>query len=51
VSSNPATFVQVVPTELILKPGDKVNVRARLFDARRAISFVKKPQLNGHWIS
>ena len=32
VSSNPATFVQVVPTELILKPGDKVNFRARLFD-------------------
>jgi len=34
VSSNPATFVQVVPTELILKPGDKVNFRARLFDAQ-----------------
>jgi outer membrane protein assembly factor BamB len=27
-----ATFVQVVPTELILKPGDKVNFRVRLFD-------------------
>jgi outer membrane protein assembly factor BamB len=26
--------VQVVPTELILKPGDKVSFRARLFDAR-----------------
>ena len=34
VSSNPATYVQVVPTELILKPGDKVNFRARLFDAQ-----------------
>jgi len=26
------THVQVVPTELILKPGDKVNFRVRLFD-------------------
>jgi outer membrane protein assembly factor BamB len=26
--------VQVVPTELIIKPGDKVNFRARLFDAQ-----------------
>lgn len=34
VSSNPATYVQVVPTELILKPGDKVNFRVRLFDAQ-----------------
>jgi outer membrane protein assembly factor BamB len=34
VSSGPATHVQVVPTELILKPGDKVNFRARLFDAQ-----------------
>ena len=34
VSSNPATHVQVVPTELILKPGDKVTFRARLFDAQ-----------------
>jgi outer membrane protein assembly factor BamB len=34
VSSNPATHVQVVPTELILKPGDKVNFRVRLFDAQ-----------------
>jgi len=33
VSSNPVTHVQVVPTELILKAGDKVNFRARLFDA------------------
>jgi len=31
-SSNAATYLQVVPTELILKPGDKVNFRARLFD-------------------
>jgi outer membrane protein assembly factor BamB len=34
VSANAATFVQVVPTELLLKPGDKVNFRARLFDAQ-----------------
>jgi len=34
VSSQPATFVQVVPTELILKPGDKVNFHVRLFDAQ-----------------
>src|SRR5215204_68099 len=34
VSSNPATYVQVVPTELMLKAGDKVNFRARLFDAQ-----------------
>ncbi|HEU4796923.1 MAG TPA: PQQ-binding-like beta-propeller repeat protein, partial [Pyrinomonadaceae bacterium] len=34
VSSQAATFVQVVPTELLLKPGDKVNFRARLFDAQ-----------------
>ena len=34
VSSQQATHVQVVPTELILKPGDKVSFRARLFDAQ-----------------
>ena len=34
VSSQAATWVQVVPTELLLKPGDKVNFRARLFDAQ-----------------
>ena len=34
VSSQPATFVQVTPTELILKPGDKANFRVRLFDAQ-----------------
>lgn len=34
VSSNPVTHVQVVPTELVLKPGDKVSFRARLFDAQ-----------------
>ena len=34
VSSQAATFVQVVPTELMLKPGDKVSFRARLFDAQ-----------------
>src|ERR1044071_5287555 len=33
-SSNPPTWVQVVPTELMLKPGDKVNFRVRLFDAQ-----------------
>jgi len=31
-SSGAASYLQVVPTELILKPGDKVNFRARLFD-------------------
>ncbi|HEV2800530.1 MAG TPA: PQQ-binding-like beta-propeller repeat protein [Pyrinomonadaceae bacterium] len=30
--NRPATHVQVVPTELILKPGDRVNFRVRLFD-------------------
>jgi outer membrane protein assembly factor BamB len=30
--NRPATHVQVVPTELILKPGEKVNFRVRLFD-------------------
>ncbi|HZN07626.1 MAG TPA: PQQ-binding-like beta-propeller repeat protein [Pyrinomonadaceae bacterium] len=34
VSANAVTHVQVVPTELILKPGDKVSFRARLFDAQ-----------------
>ena len=34
VSSQQATWVQVVPTELILKPGDKANFRVRLFDAQ-----------------
>jgi outer membrane protein assembly factor BamB len=34
VSSQAATWVQVVPTELILKPGDNVSFRARLFDAQ-----------------
>ncbi|MFN2517048.1 MAG: PQQ-binding-like beta-propeller repeat protein, partial [Pyrinomonadaceae bacterium] len=28
------SYVQVVPTELILKPGDKVNFRVRLFDGK-----------------
>ena len=32
-STSPATHVQVVPTELILKPGSKVNFRVRLYDA------------------
>ncbi|MCM3905850.1 MAG: PQQ-binding-like beta-propeller repeat protein [Pyrinomonadaceae bacterium] len=30
--TNAVTFVQIVPTELILKPGDKISFRARLFD-------------------
>ncbi|HKO95534.1 MAG TPA: PQQ-binding-like beta-propeller repeat protein [Pyrinomonadaceae bacterium] len=30
--NRPATHVQVSPTELILKPGEKVKFRARLFD-------------------
>jgi outer membrane protein assembly factor BamB len=34
VSSQAATHVQVVPTELIFKPGDKVSFRVRLFDAQ-----------------
>lgn len=34
VSSQAATYVQVTPTELLLKPGDKVNFHARLFDAQ-----------------
>ena len=33
-STNPASHVQIVPTELILKPGSKVNFRVRLFDAQ-----------------
>jgi outer membrane protein assembly factor BamB len=40
VSSQAATWVQVVPTELILKPGDKVNFRVRLFDAQG--NFIKE---------
>ncbi|HXD30499.1 MAG TPA: PQQ-binding-like beta-propeller repeat protein [Pyrinomonadaceae bacterium] len=31
-SNGTPSYVQVVPTELILKPGEKVNFRARLFD-------------------
>jgi outer membrane protein assembly factor BamB len=34
VSSNAVTHVQIVPTELILKAGDRVSFRARLFDAQ-----------------
>ncbi len=33
-STKPVAAIQVVPTELILKPGDKVNFRVRLFDAQ-----------------
>jgi hypothetical protein len=35
-------YVQVVPTELILKPGDKVNFRVRLFDAQG--NFIREEQ-------
>ena len=38
--NRPATHVQVVPTELMLKPGDKVNFRVRLFDEQGTL-FVK----------
>ena len=31
-ATNPVAHVQVVPTELILKPGDSVSFRVRLFD-------------------
>ena len=31
-SSSPAAHVQVVPTELVLKPGESVKFRTRLFD-------------------
>jgi hypothetical protein len=31
---DPATFVQVAPTELVLKPGQRVQLHARLFDAK-----------------
>ncbi|HKG13160.1 MAG TPA: PQQ-binding-like beta-propeller repeat protein [Pyrinomonadaceae bacterium] len=34
VSARKVTHVQVVPTELVLKPGDKATFRARLFDER-----------------
>lgn len=34
IIKGPATFVQVVPTELILKPGDAVSFRVRLFDEK-----------------
>lgn len=33
-SPGAVAHVQVVPTELVLKPGDKVSFRARLFDER-----------------
>jgi outer membrane protein assembly factor BamB len=33
-STDPAAWVQVSPTELILKPGETVQLRARSFDAR-----------------
>jgi outer membrane protein assembly factor BamB len=37
-----AAYVQVVPTELMLKPGDKVNFRVRLFDERG--NFIREEQ-------
>jgi hypothetical protein len=33
-AANPVAHVQVVPTELILRPGDKVKFNVRLFDDR-----------------
>jgi outer membrane protein assembly factor BamB len=33
-SADPPAFVQVVPTELLLKPGQSVAFKARLYDAR-----------------
>ncbi|MCM3869665.1 MAG: PQQ-binding-like beta-propeller repeat protein [Pyrinomonadaceae bacterium] len=33
-AANPVTHVQIVPTELILRPGDKVKFKVRLFDDR-----------------
>src|SRR5882672_3265134 len=33
-AATPPTYVQVTPTELILKPGDKVSFHVRLFDAQ-----------------
>jgi outer membrane protein assembly factor BamB len=33
-SADPPAHVQVVPTELVLKPGDHARFRARLFDAK-----------------
>jgi outer membrane protein assembly factor BamB len=33
-SHAPVTYVQVVPTEIIIKPGDKVQFHARVFDAQ-----------------
>jgi outer membrane protein assembly factor BamB len=32
-STGPATFVQILPTEIIAHPGDKIAFRARLYDA------------------
>ncbi|MGH9940858.1 MAG: PQQ-binding-like beta-propeller repeat protein [Pyrinomonadaceae bacterium] len=34
IGARDVAHVQVVPTELMLKPGDKVNFRVRLFDER-----------------
>ena len=46
--NRPATHVQVVPTELILKPGDKVNFRVRLFDAQG--NFIREEPV-GHLVA
>src|SRR4030095_10501404 len=32
VGQGDPSFLQIVPAELVLKPGQKVNLRARLFD-------------------
>ena len=49
-SSQPATHVQVVPTKLILKPGDKVSFRPDS-STRRVTSFAKSLRQTGRWNS
>ncbi|MCU1265844.1 MAG: Pyrrolo-quinoline quinone [Acidobacteria bacterium] len=34
INKGPATFAQVVPTDLILKPGETVSFRVRMFDEK-----------------
>jgi hypothetical protein len=60
--NRPATHVQVVPTELLLKPGDIANFRVRLFDERGtfireeksatwAAEGLKGSVTNGHFVA
>jgi outer membrane protein assembly factor BamB len=44
VSNEPAAHLQVSPAELILKPGEKIQLHARLFDAKGI--FIKQAQAN-----